>query len=367
MRKIFWHGNCIMIFVYKTQLGKNHCLGEFIMKIAIMGAGSLGTILGAYIARAGFDVVLVDPYREHVEALNLEGAKVIGTVEFTQIVKAITPDEMEGIYDVIIYMAKQTFNQEAIPKIKVHIDENSTVCVCQNGIPEYAVSKVIGEERVVGAPVGWGATFKGPGCSELTTRKGNLNFTLGSLDGPVNDRVLKVKEILESMGEVKVSDNLIGLRWTKLLMNATFSGLSTALGTTFGGVLDNDDYMKLILKLGKECLDVAANAGITMEDYEEYDFYQTFKIGNIETNLKSIELIREIWKPHYNLTASMAQDLIRGKKCEIFDINGVVCDVGRKVGIPTPVNDMVVEVVSGIQDGKYQYSSENIDYFRKFL
>ena len=56
------------------------------------------------------------------------------------------------------------------------------VCVCQNGIPEYAVSAVIGTERVVGAPVGWGATFQGPGCSALTTTEGRLNFTLGSLD-----------------------------------------------------------------------------------------------------------------------------------------------------------------------------------------
>lgn len=192
-------------------------------------------------------------------------------------------------------MAKQTYNDTAIPQIADHIDENSTVCVCQNGIPEYAVSAVIGEERVVGAPVGWGATFQGPGCSALTTTEGRLNFTLGSMDGSVSDRVLKAKEVLESMGEVVVSQNLLGLRWTKLLMNATFSGLSTALGTTFGGVLDDDVAMGLILKIGKECIDVAAESGITMEPYEGYDFYQAFKRGNKETNEASIKLIREIW------------------------------------------------------------------------
>ena len=66
------------------------------------------------------------------------------------------------------------------------------MCVCQNGIPEYAVSAVIGPERVVGAPVGWGATFSGPGVSELTTAQGRLNFTLGSLDGSVNDLVVEL-------------------------------------------------------------------------------------------------------------------------------------------------------------------------------
>ena len=226
---------------------------------------------------------------------------------------------------------------------------------------------MIGTERVVGAPVGWGATFQGPGCSALTTTEGRLNFTLGSLDGPINDHVKRVKPILESMGEVIVSENLLGLRWTKLLMNSTFSGLSTALGTTFGGVMDDDVAMQLILKDGKECLDAAANAGITLEPYEEYDFYQAFKRGNKATNDASIALIREIWQPHYKLTASMAQDLMKGRKCEIYDINGVVCDTGRKYGIPTPINDRIVEVVAGIQDGKYQYSPENIKYFKDLL
>lgn len=71
-----------------------------------------------------------------------------------------------------------------------------------------------------------------------------------------------------------------------------------------------------------------------MEPYEGYDFYQAFKRGNKETNEASIKLIREIWMPHYKLTASMAQDLLKGRRCEIYDINGVVCETGRKCGIP---------------------------------
>lgn len=150
-------------------------------------------------------------------------------------------------------------------------------------------------------------------------------------------------------------------------MNATFSGLSTALGTAFGGVLDNDNAMQLILKIGKECLDVAAESGITLEPYEGYDFYSAFKRGNTETNKQSIKLIREIWQPHYQLTTSMAQDLMKGRKCKIFAINAVVCETGKQVGIPTPVNDRVVEIVSGIQDGHYKYEANNIRFFKELL
>lgn len=342
------------------------------MRMAIMGVGSLGTILGAYIAKAGYPIDLIDPYEEHVKVLNEQGAHVVGTVDFVQPVHAITPDQMEGVYDLIIYMAKQTYNATAIPQIAAHIDENSTVCVCQNGIPEYAVSAVIGPDRVVGAPVGWGATFKGPGCSELTSKESRLGFTLGSLSGPINERVEQTKKILESMCPVEVSENLLGLRWTKLLMNATFSGLSTALESTFGGVLDNDDAMKLILRIGKECLDVAAEKGITLEPYEGYDFYRAFRRGNQTTNAESIATIREIWAPHYDLTASMAQDLARGRKCEILDINGVVCDAGRTCGIPTPVNDLIVEMVSDIQNSGRPFRPDptrvqHLERFSKYL
>lgn len=337
------------------------------MRIGIMGCGSLGTIFGAYVTKAGYDCDLIDPYEEHVRTLNEKGAHVVGTVDFTQPVHAITPDQMSGIYDLIVYMAKQYYNNTAIPQIEAHIDENSTVCVCQNGIPEYAVSKVVGSHRVVGATVGWGATFQGPGCSALTSAPDNLSFTMGSVDGPINERVLSTKKVLESMCEVHVSENLMGIRWSKLLMNATFSGLSSALGTTFGGVLDDDVAMGLILKIGKECLDVAAEAGITVAPFNNYDFYQVFKRGNEETNKASIAVIREIWGPHRLLTASMAQDLLKGKQCEIHEINGVVCDTGRQYGIPTPVNDRVVKVVAGIMNKELQYDPENIKYFKDLI
>ena len=99
------------------------------MRVAIMGAGSLGTILGAYITKAGIPVDLIDAYPEHVKVLNEKGAHVVGTVDFVQKVHALLPEEMEGTYDLIIYMAKQTFNDTAIPQIKEHINEDSTVCV----------------------------------------------------------------------------------------------------------------------------------------------------------------------------------------------------------------------------------------------
>lgn len=337
------------------------------MRIAIMGAGSLGTILGAYLTKAGYDVTMVDAYKEHVDALNKNGAHIVGLVDFVQPVKACVPEDMEGIYDLIIYMAKQTFNETAIPQIAAHIDESSTVCTCQNGIPEYAVAKVIGAERVVGAPVGWGATFKGPGCSALTTEEHANVFTVGSLAGPVNDRVKTVQEVLSAFCLANVTENLMGVRWTKLIMNATYSALGTCFGYTFGEVSDDNNAVKLALRIGKEIIDVCAELGITLDEYEGFDFYTAHKRGNAATNSASIQVIRDIWKGHESGEASMLQDLKRGKKCEVMQICGVVAEEGRKVGIPTPVTDRCIEVITRIESGELKYCSENMRFFEEFL
>lgn len=94
-----------------------------IQRIAVMGAGSLGTILGAYLSKAGRDVVLIDAYQAHVDALNQNGAHITGAVEMTVPVKAITPEQMEGQYDLFFYLAKQTYQVASDPTFQDRLFE----------------------------------------------------------------------------------------------------------------------------------------------------------------------------------------------------------------------------------------------------
>ena len=115
----------------------------------------------------GCDVEMVDSYQAHVEALNEKGAHIVGTVDFTVPVKAITPEQMEGIYDIVFLFTKQTANDVVLPNLLPHLGPDSTVCTLQNGVPEPFVAGYVGESRTVGGTVLWGATFVGPGESEL--------------------------------------------------------------------------------------------------------------------------------------------------------------------------------------------------------
>lgn len=333
------------------------------MRVAIMGVGSLGTIIGAYISKGGVEIDLIDANKEHVKALNEKGAHVVGTVDFTVPVRAITPDEMEGIYDIVFYIVKQTYNEVALKQLLPHLNENSTVCTLQNGVPEPKVAEVVGSHRTVGGTVGWGATWIGPGVSELTSNPANMSFDLGELDGKMTDRIFKIKELLEYMCPTEVMDNLSGIRWTKLMVNATFSGMSAALGCTFGDVLDNDKALLCVKHIANECIDVAAAMDIKMEPMQGIDLGKLLAFTNAEERDATTDVYHKMWGPHRKLKASMLQDLEKGRKCEIDAINGVVCDNGAVNSIATPVNDKVVEIVKGIQDKKLEAVFANLELF----
>ena len=204
------------------------------MRCAIYGAGSLGTVLGAYMSKAGQPVELVNRNKAHVQALREKGAHIKGTVDLTVPVNAIFPDEMSGKYDVIFLMTKQLFNEEVVTFLKPMLSEQGVIVTLQNGIPEPDIANIVGQDHTMGCVVEWGATFSAPGESTLTSSPDSLSFHMGKMDGITDEQVRLVKQLLETMCPVYVEDNLIGARWSKLLINATFSGLGTVIGGLFG-------------------------------------------------------------------------------------------------------------------------------------
>ena len=140
-------------------------------KVAIYGAGSLGTVLGAFMTQNGVDVELVNRNKAHVEALREKGAHITGTVEMTVPVKAIYPDEMEGTYEVIFLMTKQLFNAEVVTFLKPMLTEDGVIVTLQNGIPEPGIAEIVGKAHTMGCTVEWGATLSAPGECTLTSDK----------------------------------------------------------------------------------------------------------------------------------------------------------------------------------------------------
>ena len=337
-------------------------------RIAIMGAGSLGTILGAYLNKGGIKVDLIDAYKAHVDALNEKGAQVVGTTNFVQKVHALTPDQMEGEYDISFYNAKQTYNEVAIPQMAKHLKKDGVIVTLQNGIPEVKVAEVVGAERVVGCPVGWGATFKGPGVSELTSDPDHMEFDVGELQGGDSTRLHEIKAILEKMCPTHILPNLLGVRWTKVLVNSTLSGMSAVTGGTFGDVLDNEAALDVVTYIGNEVATVGRAQGVVFEKMSGFPLADLVSWKTEEERQTVKARYKQFFNAHRLLKASMLQDLEKGLKTEIMAINGVTYEGGRKVGIATPANDFVVDMVTSHQEKKSKPSFDHVSvFFSKYL
>ena len=334
------------------------------MRIAIYGAGSLGTILGAFISKAGVPIELINRNKTHVTALKEKGAQVVGTMNFNQPVVAYTPDEMSGTYDIIFLMTKQQHNAEVVKMLKGFLASDGVLVTFQNGLPEVQIAEVLGEERVLGCTVAWGATMQSPGVCELTSEPDALSFSLGAISKQRSKHFAKVKELLEMMGTVDVEENFLGTRWSKLLINAAFSGMSAVLGCTFGEAAGPKDSRRIVQALIKECIDVCQVGGIRIEPVQGKDIVKLLNYTNALKRAFSFFIIPIAIRKHAKLKASMLQDLEKGKLTEVDAINGAVSEYGRMVNFPTPVNDKVVEIIHRIEQGELKPCFDNLKYFK---
>jgi len=323
------------------------------VRAALMGVGSLGTIIGALVAKNGGQMTLIDANRVHVDALNEKGATVIGKMQLSGIpVHAITPDHMEGIYDLVILLAKQTYNDVALRQLLPHLGEKSVVCTLQNGVPEESVGKIIGPERVVGGIVGWGASFRGPGVSELTSDVSTMRYEIGEVDGSKTERIQAVCDLLNLAGTCVVMDNLMGTRWSKVIQNATLSGMSAALGCTYAEVLDHEKAVACAAWVGNEIVKIVRARNIVLEDLVPSWSYYSVAFEDKAGLERAKQWLREYFKPHRPLKASMLQDMEKGIPCEIDYIVGICSEWGRKLGIPTPTCDTIISIVKDYEKGK---------------
>lgn len=318
------------------------------MRIAIIGAGSLGIVIGAFLSKSNlYDVTLVDADAKNVQVLNKNGATTKGAVEMTVPVKAVEPQQMNGTYDLAFILTKQIFNEAVLTNLKKYMHEDTIVCSLQNGMPEEEMLRFIPRKQVIGGSVGFGATYLEPGVSLITSSMislTNFAFYIGELDGQITERIKKVADILSNVGHCDILDSLIATRWTKIMNNSSFSGMSAALGCTFGEVLDYEDALYAAANISSEVIKTLKAAGYSLVKMQGED-KNYLELATPTDAPKLFADYKRVWEKNRLLKASMLQDLEKGRKTEIDFINGYVCRKARELGIATPYNDLVVHLV----------------------
>lgn len=322
------------------------------MRIALLGAGSIGTIIGALISKTGEDLVLVDRLKEHVDALNKNGAKIVGHVDMTIPVKAITPDQMDGKYDLMICTTKQTTLRDSLRAASEYMHDDTIIMTLQNGIPEDIAKEFVDEKRVMGGGVEFGANWKAPGVTELISPISSLSITFAQVNGEITEKTKEIQKIVAAIGHADVTDNLMGLRYTKLTDNSTFSGMSAALGCCNADILDNTKAMTCIAYIGREAGQVIEKMGVKPKKL--FGLQPLMENVDFTTQEELTDVIENYWTPIYTPfrdgVASMWQDIEKGQKCEINQINGKFVEMGKKFGVEVPFMEKVVEVVTKLQN-----------------
>ena len=328
--------------------------------VVIWGAGAIGGTLGAYLARAGEDVLLVDIVEDHVKAMNKDGLSIEGPVEtFRQKVKAATPAEVKGAFDRIILAVKAHHTEAATKDLLPHLSADGVIVSAQNGLNEIAIAKVAGEKRTMGCFVNYGADWHGPG----KILYGNRGFiALGELDGRMTPRLAEMHRLFSILDPNAIAtDNIWGYLWGKLGYGAQL--FATAL--TMGSMTENFEsrrHFPVFDRLAREVMAVAAKRGVKPLGFNGYD-PSAFLPGAPEAGArKSVADMAEFNRHGAKTHSGVWRDLaVRKRKTEVDSQIAVVSSIAREMGMTTPVIDRLVELIHDIEDGRRQQSWETLD------
>jgi len=332
-----------------------------LMKIAIYGTGSLGSVIGAGLINGGVDIDLVDTDKEQIEAIRKNGLHIIGGIDITVKGNALYPEEMTPGYDIILLATKVMENEKVVPFLATMLKDDGVIVTLQNSLPEGYISEVVGTRRTMGCTVEWGATLVSPGVCELTSHPDYLSVHVGKMPGVTSGRAMEVRNLLNKACRVHYENNLLGARWAKLIVNCSLSAVNAINGGTFGDIAKASKKVRgVCVDAMNECIKVGKAAGAKFTSNPDVDMARDFVYKNRLQRALAIRRLPGKLKHHVNIKAAMLVDLEKGKPCEVDELSGLIVEYGKRYGIETPVNSKIVETIHKIQKGELKIDANNI-------
>jgi 2-dehydropantoate 2-reductase len=302
-------------------------------RILVVGGGAIGGITAAQMQS---DVVVLDANVEHVARLRDPGLVYEQQgVAHTVVLDAISGiDELDGDFDFALIAVKSPLHQEVLERLVARGGIDTFVSL-GNGLIQDRIESIVGKGNLLACVVEWGGSNVGPG---RLVRDSVGGFMIGELDGSDSERSRALARCLEPVGHVRITPNVRGMIWSKLLINSTFTGLSAVSGLRYGGVAEQG--RDAVFALWAEGVAVADAQGLELEliHVDPHHFDET--------------ALAEYMTEGGSVRPSMLQDLEAGRATEVDVVNGGVASRGREFGVPTPCNDRVVELVHSMERGE---------------
>jgi 2-dehydropantoate 2-reductase len=330
--------------------------------VTVVGAGAIGGVTAAFLKKAGWNVKIVCKHQEIADRCAGPGIHVFGKKGEDHVrlraLKDIT--DLKGKEDVALLATKATDCVDAARELLPFLKDDSVLVSLQNGICEQALAEVVGRERVMGCVVGWGATMHGPGELEVTS---DGEFVIGNIDGKPDHRLQPAQEMLNTVMPTRISDNVMGELYSKLIINSCINSLGAITGLTLGKMLALKKVRNIFIELIREMVAVAEAMDMTVEPGGggKMDYYRFLADNGRIADLKRHLTIRVIGFKYRRIKSSSLQSLERGRITEIDFLNGYVCEQGRRLGVPTTLNDKIVAVIKEIESGARQIGVGNLN------
>ena len=347
--------------------------------IAIAGSGAVGGTTGAYLRRAGRDVLLVDGWHQNVEAIRRNGLVLKGReAEFRVEARALHLDELsrlDGPLDGVLLAVKSYDTDWMLRALLPYLAADAWIVSVQNGINEERIAGVVGAERTVGCVVHMSAGMFEPGIATRYTRSDWLTFSLGELDGRRTPRVDRIAELLGDVGPVEVTRDIWGALWMKLCINAMNNGLTGLTGLTSPGLWLDPRGFAAMVRIGGEVVAVSEALGSHMHPIEPTGAPNPLRpdalLSAAAGDEEAVEEVRAVFVAtaqarrsggRENLS-SLLQDVMKRRRTEIEYLNGEVVRRGAGLRIPTPANALVVDLVQRLERGEVARDPANLDEF----
>jgi 2-dehydropantoate 2-reductase len=351
------------------------------MKVTIVGAGAIGGLAGAYMTRAGHDVLLVDRWAEHVDTLNAGGLKIDGVRGNMAIpVRAATPDRLSSPLDMVLVATKSQHTLDAVRQILPILTPESAVVSYQNGFNEPDITALLdqaglpGREMVIGSIPNYGGALVDPGHIEFV-HEGPIQ--LGEMDGSRTPRLAELARMLEALTEVQLSDNIWGQIWAKEVYSAqvVFSALVDA---RIGETLGVERYARIAGAVVREALEIAEANGIAVEAFDFFDPVNYKPKTPADTRRLLDNINHAIWLLKKDQQGRIHEfkkkgsgiwwDIVyRNRPSEVRSSNGKLVDYGRRAGADVRLNEKLCTMIYEIEEGRRRLGFHNYDELESYV
>ena len=329
--------------------------------VLVVGAGAIGGVTAAKMEGRVRRVSVLDANREHVERMRDPGLLLdeLGEERHVRLDAHADPLDLEGPFDFALVTLKAPHLEAALAPL-VERGLAKTFVSLGNGLVQDHIAGIVGGENLIVGTVEWGATNLGAGHLAQTTQG---LFVIGEPEGETKDRTRLLAEALGTVAEVRITENISGQVWSKLLVNSAFSGLGAVSGLLYREVVADPSGKEAALAVWREGYDVGVAQGITLDEVLGVPA-DSLVVRSPEDRQRAEEAL-EVAMGYAGATkASMLQDLERGAKTEVDVINGGVVKRGREYSVETPLNARVVELMHAMERGERRPGRDTLDELR---